>query len=334
MKKKLILISTCTNNKRVTPHPSCRLDSCIEDTHAGTITQWNKNLKKQQGKIQARQLYSGTHWKETMACVETAKEKGLSPELWILSAGWGLISAEQEICSYSATFSPGEDSIRNLPWPQELAPKEQARLWWAEINRRLLLQAPRTLPELRARFDNAANLSFMLILSKEYFSAIENELIELVTQSAEVIIVSAGIFSEINGAHPLLKDHILPLNDKFKQADDYLNKTNVSLNARLATWIISNHHQELLSGLPCLHRTIKEIEESLPEMKRRNVVKMTDEEVISFIDKHYEPGTSTATRLLRALRHEEEKSCEQKRFGRLFKQYVTKQSKQGLLSDE
>ena len=48
---------------------------------------------------------------------------------------------------------------------------------------------------------------------------------------------------------------------------------------------------------------------------------MTDEEVLEFIDATYEPGVSSATQLLRKLRHEELRSCEQKRFGALFKLY-------------
>ena len=41
----------------------------------------------------------------------------------------------------------------------------------------------------------------------------------------------------------------------------------------------------------------------------------------SYIHQHYEPGVSSATQLLRKLRHEELRSCEQKRFGALFKLY-------------
>ena len=48
---------------------------------------------------------------------------------------------------------------------------------------------------------------------------------------------------------------------------------------------------------------------------------MTDEEVLAYIHQHYETGVSSATKLLRKLRHEEMRSCEQKRLELFFKNY-------------
>ena len=61
--------------------------------------------------------------------------------------------------------------------------------------------------------------------------------------------------------------------------------------------------------------------ENLWTKRNRETVPMSDEEVLEFIDACYEPGISSATQLLRKLRHEEFRSCEQKRFGALFKLY-------------
>ena len=61
--------------------------------------------------------------------------------------------------------------------------------------------------------------------------------------------------------------------------------------------------------------------EHLWTKRNRQTLPMTDEEVLAFIKLHYEPGISSATKLLRKLRHEEGRSCEQKRFGALFKNY-------------
>ena len=119
----------------------------------------------------------------------------------------------------------------------------------------------------------------------------------------------------------MARDSILPLSDKFKQADQYLNKTNVTLNARLATWLIRKHPVALEEGLSAIYNEMARLGASLPEMDRKDVVRMTDEEVLQFIDKYYEPQVSTATKLLYFLRHKEKKSCEQKRFGGLFRKY-------------
>ena len=75
--------------------------------------------------------------------------------------------------------------------------------------------------------------------------------------------------------------------------------------------------------------TTQKVGSDLPgeELKRlwtkrnRETVPMTDDEVLAYIDEHYETGVSSATQLLCKLRHEELRSCEQKRFGALFKNY-------------
>jgi len=135
------------------------------------------------------------------------------------------------------------------------------------------------------------------------------------------MILSAGLYTEKGIAHPQLTDHILPFNDKFKQLEGYLNKTNVSLNARLANWLIREQSEVLVLGVEETIARVASIEHSLPEMKRRPVVKMTDAEVLEFIEQHYISQLSSASQLLKILRHQEQKSCEQKRFGQLFRQY-------------
>ena len=51
---------------------------------------------------------------------------------------------------------------------------------------------------------------------------------------------------------------------------------------------------------------------------------------LDFIDENFETDSSSATKLLKVLRHREKKSCEQKRFGKLYKSYVKNYSKGGL----
>ena len=183
-----------------------------------------------------------------------------------------------------------------------------------------------TLAQLPRYVGSDGGLCFVLILSRDYFLAIEPELMELIGQGHDTIIVSAGLYSEIASANPMVHDHILPLSDKFKQLDDYLNHTNVSLNARLANWLINRFPSEIDSGSQRLFEAVSELDRSLPKIVRRSIEKMTDEEVLDFISKYYAPDRSSATRLLRVLRHKEGKSCEQKRFGRLFRRFKENQA--------
>ncbi|MCP4611713.1 MAG: hypothetical protein GY845_23635 [Planctomycetes bacterium] len=330
MNKKLIVISTCSNKKRYPPDESCTLDFCRRQSCSATIEEWIKTTNNPQWtRYTARRLYKGAHWKETLACTKVANERGFAPELWILSAGWGLISSNDNISSYSATFASGKNSIHNLPWPREYTIRDRSRKWWQEINRKQKNKEVHSLSELPFLFE-AEKLCFLMIMSKDYYLAIEPEVIKLISQGIEVIIVSAGLYTDINRASPLVRDHILPFNDKYTQIDPYLKQANTSLNARLAKWLIKEHYKELRQGLSVLYKVISKIERELPAIKRRKVRRLTDEEVIEFINENYIPNSSTATKLLKRLRHKEKKSCEQKRFGALFKKYERNCTKGGL----
>ena len=122
----------------------------------------------------------------------------------------------------------------------------------------------------------------------------------------------------------------MPINDKYKQISKYLNHTNVSLNARVTNWVIQQFRREIDSGVNSLREKLIEVERELPEMERKPVVPMTDEEVLEFIGKNYVPDASSASQLLKVLRHEENKSCERKRFAGLFKLYEEENRPRGL----
>jgi hypothetical protein len=335
MAKKLIIVSTCTNSKRSRPSPGCRLDECLCGSYKDTAKKWLKNIESPHvKKYLARHLYAGSHWKETLKCLAVAEQNKLFPELWVLSAGHGLVPADYKIASYSATFSPGENSIQGLSWPSGMSSKDRSQAWWKEVNNKRKADLPKSLAELPQCYKKSDDTVFLFIFSPEYFRAVEPELVELVSRGAKASVVSAGLYAESSLASPILKDSILPISDKFKQADPHLDKANVALNAAAAVWLIRTFTKQLIEGPSALYSEVDKAEKTLPSVVRRDVVKMSDEEVLSFIDKHFCQETSSATKLLKALRHKARKSCEQKRFGQLYDQYVKRNAYKGGLFDE
>jgi hypothetical protein len=330
-KATLVIVSTCTNKKRGMVEDCCRLDDAIQGNCSLTAKKWFANLSKSaQSSKPAARLYKGEHWQQTLNCFESAAQQGFRTGLWVLSAGWGLISADTELAPYAATFSTGHDSVQNLPWPHACSLRDKSRAWWVEVHKRRMIRDAPLLNALPTVFGSRQKPTLLFIISKEYYPAVEPDLVELASKGHKVAIVSAGLYSDRATASPLLRDFILPLNDKFKQVDDYLNKTNTSLNARLATWIVKTYPRLLATDLPGLNKALAELGSSLPAMVRKDVVRMTDAEVLGFIDEHFQPTTSSATKLLRTLRDEYEMSCEQKRFGRLFEEYRLSDRNRGL----
>ena len=104
---------------------------------------------------------------------------------------------------------------------------------------------------------------------------------------------------------------------------------NLFVDARLAKWIISTYPDELSLGCSKLYEVLKEKDACLAKKERLAPSKVSDEEIAIFIDKNYDPLTSTATGLLRDLRDKDKKSCEQKRFGRIFIKHVKDHIRRG-----
>ena len=207
-------------------------------------------------KFPAQDLYIGSNWKEVLSCAKTASSVGFVPQLWVVSAGWGLIPANYKITLYAASFSEGESSIHNLKWPQEFNSKQRSRSWWQTINQKRKLDLPSSIPQLYSSLPNKKDLRVLIILSKEYYLPLELEIFELISLGAEVVIISSGMYSELGVVHPIIKDHVLPLNTKFKNANESLKKNCHVLNASMATWLLENYHDELKKGREELYKAL------------------------------------------------------------------------------
>ncbi len=270
-------------------------------------------------RLPASQMYKGLHWQQTLACVKEAQAAHFDASLWVLSAGYGLISGEQNIAAYSATFGPGRDSIHNLPWPAHSRPSERCRVWWQMINHGR--RGQRSLRDL-VNTEAAGQRFFLCILSKEYYPALEPDLLHLASAGENVLIVSAGAYKDLRSASPLLRDHIVPLSEKVRFSHDGLNKPNVAINASVALWLLTYHSNSFRLGWESVRDVFAQFHGSLPAYERPAPKKMTDEEILAFIRSCCQKGSTSATQLLRKLRHDVGKSCEQKRFGALYGDFV------------
>jgi hypothetical protein len=318
------IISTCTSTKRHESSPETSMQKWHNVNWENALEEWLEALQKESNsRYKVTDLYQGGHWTETKACIEQAKIVGFNPKLWILSAGWGFISGDQMVAPYASTFSSvGDDSIHRLSWPSEYGIKEKSRAWWDSLNRGLTgKNIKERLTEYQKEIADDSSSLNLFILSREYYNAIEHEILELIGAGHQVLVISSSLYNKINVTHPAVRSAILPFSDKFKQADEYLNKNNISLNARLGTWIFKDYSQELRKGASDVYQAMIDVEISLPEMVRKPPNPISEEEALEFISRTYDSRDGSAAQSLRVLRDVEKKSYEQKRFGNLFGTY-------------
>jgi hypothetical protein len=319
---KLTIISTCTNRKKTGGVSPILLDDCADGGWNQTLTNWLAHMQAPgRPKNPACQVYGGTHWHETLAGLASAIDNGFHAKLWVMSAGAGLIPANHPIPSYSATFTNGANSIHNLDWPKESTPRSRCRNWWLELNSRRQATLPQSLQRIGELSRPSDERCIIVICSRDYFFAVEPELIKLAAKAKNLLIFSAGISSSCRDINPILSQCIAPIDERFKQIAPDLNRVNFALNARIARWVIEEHANVLRSGASAVIELLAQIAKSLPPLERRTIVKMTDEEVTACIAQQCQPDRASATKLLHYFRTVMKKSCEQKRFGRLFAQF-------------
>lgn len=150
------------------------------------------------------------------------------------------------------------------------------------------------------------------------------DLKELSAKTGNIVVLGAGVYREVSS--PQLKHLFAPLSEKFKKLSNGLDVANVALNAAAAHWLISNHSTVIRDGVERVIELFDRYDKTIEADVRPVPVKMTDSEVLKYIANNYH-CKSSATQLLRLLRDVENKSCEQKRFGGLFKQFTQSQEK-------
>ena len=137
--------------------------------------------------------YSGGHWSVVRSLNNSFVASRGSARLWVVSAGYGLISAADKIVPYGATFAPGQPD--SIVVDSVGSSSESSETWW-----RLLSQwmpphfkgdAPRSVANVVSKNPDAANL---LVLSPDYFKALRADLchaLKIIPDPHNLIILSS-----------------------------------------------------------------------------------------------------------------------------------------------
>lgn len=247
------------------------------------------------GLVAARELYRGGHWNSIATAFNSAVGHGLRVELWVASAGYGLISAEENVRPYSATFASG---VPDAVWrgADDGVRAATLRSWWSHVSAR------ETLVNL---FEADADARLVVVAGEGYVTAMRDELdqiLQLPGAQERVSIVSAGSRG----------DGVLPVDAHFQSI---VGGTRLTLNARVLELLAKRGREHgfersrMAGVLGGLRASAARSSHGRP---------LTDEQVVSRIDELVRqcPGISRS-RALQLLRRSGE-ACEQGRFARLW----------------
>lgn len=307
----LRIVVTCTSRK-VGTRPDSPSLAVVRGRDVGDrLAEWRSLLGSADGARPAWDVYAGEHWQAVQNLCREVERRGWSPEVFVCSAGYGLIRAERRIVPYRATFAPGQpESVSHPSEPRD----ETNRVWWNGLVK------GRRIGRLSGLVASDPFTPMLVAVSDIYLRAIRDDLeaaIRLIGCPERMLIVSGGASGS---GDPIAARGIAPPGTLRR----LLGGTLTSLNVRVAAVCLS-HFRNGMFNRDKLADRLGDMAATVPAGEFTCGVQMSDGEVIDFIRSRLDQGQSRSS-LHRTLR-DEGWACEQRRFARLY-QYAAEDAVQ------
>lgn len=269
----------------------------------------SNNKRKNTPKLMATNLYSGAYWAIARELPTLARQIGFNPNLWVLSAGYGLIPSETLIYPYSATFTNSSlDSIGHLV-KDKAARKKMHQIWWETISSfdGLESKTPHSFVQLVNKFPDSY---FLVLVSPNYLQAAEKDLIDAIKN---IKLPEKFIIISVRPNTSLMNNTVL-YNAKLQH---YVGGIRSSLQANVAAMIFKNLKPSLFNT-ENINNYLSKLILSSPEIVKYERNKMKDFQIVDFIHNSLEKEPNlSCSKLLRKLR-DNNCACEQGRFKKIY----------------
>jgi hypothetical protein len=312
-KGQLVIVASCTMRKKGDIPKALRFRRYARSSNGmRRVDAWRKALQTYDADtFPAARLYAGAFWSVVSELPTIARGRGISATLFIASAGYGLVSADAELKPYSATFSPGPDSVVAHPLNRDSRGRS-LRDWWRQLsswNGPRGHHGPRRLEQIAKRRPGA---SMLVIASPVYVKAIADDLLR--TAQALRRPESLVIVSSVSGFPDELTEHLVP---SVARLQARLGGTLGSLHARTARHLLKEAPLPL--DAVSLRAKYERIASRVKPLESISRERRSDSEVRTFIRSHLKNAPKSCTALLRVYRDSGFR-CEQRRFRTLFLQ--------------
>jgi hypothetical protein len=309
------IIASCTERKRAPIPEGLHLGSLADGVPSVRAKQWwERLLAHDVARQPANDLYSGEHWTLARRSLEILINGGLEADLWIASAGYGLIPSSAPLRPYSATFAQGvPDSVTRGVLEARTRPAI-LQAWWKCLG---LFPGPepRACRSIQALAAESPRSALIVVGSPDYIRAMRPDLLaarEALKTPDNLIIISNRDLANDDE----LSAHLIPVDERCRTL---LGGTMQGLNARVAHSLLEWGHDGPLT-FPRLRKRYDEMVSDAEKPPKPNREKMDDKDVLAFLRAELAKDPRAGwTPLLKALRGGG-RACEQRRFKELHQQ--------------
>ena len=297
----------CTNRKSRKVKADLRLRSVQRD-FSKRAPSWINRISGVAGEVPAADLYSGESW---FVARELRDDLDGLCSLWALSAGFGLVHADDLLVSYSATLSAGHpDSVFRSG--DQIDPTHAIRRWWSSVSD---WAGPTNGSRQRSIESVAAadpDSAMAVCVGRAYLAGVADDLAKATTQLSDP--QRLMIFGSGGCPDPRLANSWIQVPAKIRQS---VGGSLASLSMRAARHVLALGQPTVLNAYSARSAlsTLTQSLDELPQIRRR---RLTDDEIVTWITAEARRSPClTKTTALRKLRNSG-RACEQSRFGDLF----------------
>lgn len=264
---------------------------------------WVRALRQSPQAATAATLYQGRAFSDAKAVVAT-----LSADLYVVSAGLGLIHGKSPVPHYNLTVATGAGSIAPLLRAGGFANKD----WW-----QALVKASANAPTIHDLVSRHRSRLTLIALPSTYLAMVGHELEAL----TDVALERVRIFTSPAGSALLstrARSACLPYDDHLEGSARYAGtKADFPQRAmRHFVECIQNGSQTSAEASKAVRRAMASFKKPiLPDRERRS-----DDDILRLIADNWHRFNGNQAPLLRFLRDEALVSCEQSRFSALWHQ--------------
>lgn len=296
----IIVVTSCTSRKKKAGTVLALQHADVAGSLIALAKTWRQQVQAvSQENIQgAADLYSGRSIAEAKRVADS-----LSASLHIVSAGHGLVRADERIPSYDVTVTPAPDNelhrclVRLGRTPAD---------WWPALIQ--VFGRRRSLVEL---MKGAPNSLVLLAVPSIYLTLLSHELAHI----SDDAVLRLRVLTSSHGASTLparLQPAVMPYDERLEGLASYAGTRSDFPQRALRHFVtvlrghvlpLDTAREQVREAMRVLHKPI------LPERQRK-----TDDEIIALLRQNWHRFNGSATAMLRYLRDDALVSCEQSRF--------------------